>query len=89
MADSETSDQEDIIFWDLGSGWGKLVVQSYLELPRIQRSIGIEFAPTRHEKASQAWEGLVRSGLATELRQDSLKLQEGLDVSTCNASASL
>jgi hypothetical protein len=46
------------------------VVQSYLELPRIQRSVGVELAPSRHESAVKAWERLVQSGLADELRSN-------------------
>jgi hypothetical protein len=65
-----TTSQRDVVFWDLGSGAGKLVVQSYLELPRIQRSVGVELAPSRHESAVKAWEGLVQSGLADELRSN-------------------
>jgi hypothetical protein len=64
----KTPSQRDVVFWDLGSGAGKLVVQSYLELPRIQRSVGVELAPSRHDSAVKAWEGLVQSGLASELR---------------------
>lgn len=55
---SDGLDNEDIVFVDMGSGVGKLVMQVYLELPRISRSIGIELAPLRHQAAVKAWSEL-------------------------------
>ena len=45
-------------FMDLGSGAGRLVAQAWLELPDLQRAIGVELAPTRHAAAMRAWERL-------------------------------
>jgi hypothetical protein len=42
---------EDYQFFDLGSGGGRLVIQSHLELPSVSRSVGIELSPTRHNIA--------------------------------------
>jgi hypothetical protein len=58
----------DIVFVDLGSGVGKLVMQAYLELPRISRSIGIELSPMRHQSAVAAWDQL--ESLAKEMRNN-------------------
>jgi hypothetical protein len=47
--------QEGIVFFDLGSGVGKLVTQSYLELPRLRRAVGVELEASRHDSAIRAW----------------------------------
>ena len=52
--------ENDIVFFDLGSGVGRLVVQSYLELQsRIKKSIGVEMVPSRHEIAIQTWQKIL------------------------------
>ncbi len=38
------------VFYDLGSGVGRMVVQVYLESP-VKKSIGVELSPTRHNHA--------------------------------------
>lgn len=38
------------VFYDLGSGVGKLVVQAILTTP-IKKAVGVELSPTRHEHA--------------------------------------
>jgi hypothetical protein len=43
--------QNNYQFFDLGSGGGRLVIQSHLELPSVTRSVGIELSPTRHNIA--------------------------------------
>eukprot|EP00977_Amphora_coffeiformis_P010436 scaffold2438_cov167-Amphora_coffeaeformis.AAC.12 len=48
-------DYDDVVFLDLGSGVGKLVVQVYIEVPTLSQSIGIEMASSRHANAIQAW----------------------------------
>jgi len=63
------SKKQDIIFYDLGSGAGRLVAQSFLELPRIHKAVGVELAASRHESATSAWEKLVDSGRADEIRR--------------------
>merc|ERR1711966_631440 len=47
-----------IVFMDMGSGVGRLVVQAYMELPRITKAIGIELAKFRHENALLAWDDI-------------------------------
>mmetsp|Transcript_9172 Transcript_9172/g.12190 ORF Transcript_9172/g.12190 Transcript_9172/m.12190 type:complete len:290 (-) Transcript_9172:209-1078(-) len=42
---------QEFTFMDLGSGAGKLVVQASLEVPHLERAIGIELAPSRHQAA--------------------------------------
>ena len=61
--------KQDIIFYDLGSGAGRLVAQSFLELPRIRKAIGVEMAASRHESAVSAWGKLVDSGRADDIRR--------------------
>lgn len=70
---ANTLSRNDIVFYDLGSGAGRLTVQSYLELPRIAKAVGIELAPTRHSAAVQAWERLVASGEARRVRSMGLR----------------
>eukprot|EP00438_Fugacium_kawagutii_P031925 Skav214800 [mRNA] locus=scaffold740:101049:110255:- [translate_table: standard] len=48
-------------FADLGSGVGKLVVQSYLEWPGVKRALGVELSATRAKFAWEAWESLLIS----------------------------
>jgi Histone methylation protein DOT1 len=47
-----------VVFLDLGSGRGRLVLQAYMELPQITKAMGIELAPNRHRTAVDAWEKL-------------------------------
>ncbi|OQA35970.1 MAG: Histone methylation protein DOT1 [Candidatus Dependentiae bacterium ADurb.Bin331] len=42
--------QRKDVFYDLGSGVGKLVVQTALTTP-VGKAVGVELAPTRHEHA--------------------------------------
>jgi hypothetical protein len=51
--------KKEVVFVDLGSGVGKLVIQAYLEVPLVTKSMGIELSCCRHEVAVQAWERLV------------------------------
>ena len=51
-------DDDDVVFMDMGSGAGKLVLQAFLEIPSIRQAIGIELAPSRHEAAINAKERL-------------------------------
>jgi len=56
-------------FFDLGSGGGRLVMQSHLELPSVIRSVGIELSPSRSNIAIQTWDNLVKSGNAKRIRK--------------------
>ena len=46
--------QCDIVFLDLGSGVGKLVIQTWLEVPRLKRVVGVELEASRHDSAIRA-----------------------------------
>lgn len=49
------SSTKDVVFYDLGSGVGRLVTQMYFDQPRrIRQAIGVELALDRHEIAKQA-----------------------------------
>ena len=54
--------------YDLGSGGGRLVMQSYLELPAVRNSVGIELSPTRHNIAIQAFNSLQENGDIKRIR---------------------
>lgn len=56
-------------FFDLGSGGGRLVMQSHLELPSVVKSVGIELSPSRHQVALQTWEDLLENEDATRIRK--------------------
>ena len=55
-------------FYDLGSGGGRLVIQSHLEIPSLSRSVGIELSPSRHKIALDTWENLMQTGDAARIR---------------------
>jgi len=59
---TNASDNQDFHFYDLGSGGGRLVIQSYLEVPTISKSVGIEMSPSRHEIATQTYNNLHVNG---------------------------
>lgn len=52
------------VFYDLGSGYGRLVAQCWLELAPtaiISRAVGVELASARHYAAVRAWESVTAS----------------------------
>eukprot|EP00978_Attheya_sp_CCMP212_P047357 scaffold421326_cov62-Attheya_sp.AAC.1 len=55
---TKASSSSNVQFYDLGSGAGKLVLQTYMELPCLTRAVGIELAPSRHDLAIQAYNTL-------------------------------
>jgi len=52
LADSDINFGKNDVFYDLGSGVGKLVVQVYLNTP-VAKSVGIELSPTRHKRTQR------------------------------------
>mmetsp|Transcript_17759 Transcript_17759/g.27877 ORF Transcript_17759/g.27877 Transcript_17759/m.27877 type:complete len:295 (-) Transcript_17759:906-1790(-) len=62
------SNNKDFHFYDLGSGGGRLVIQSYLELPSVSTSVGIELSHSRHEIASKTYKYLQDNGDITRIR---------------------
>jgi Histone methylation protein DOT1 len=57
--DKKVATKKNVIFYDLGSGVGRLVTQMYLDQPwRIVKSVGIELSWERHEWALQALTGI-------------------------------
>lgn len=76
LANSATSlanEQPSYQFFDLGSGGGRLVIQSHLELPSVYKSVGIELSPSRHKIAAQTWDDLAQSGDASRIRNLAVK----------------
>lgn len=63
-----------VVFADLGSGVGKLVVQAYLEWPCVVEAIGIELAPCRSRCAVESWGNFRASGKAASLRAGALEM---------------
>ncbi|CAE7377337.1 unnamed protein product [Symbiodinium natans] len=61
----------DASFVDLGAGVGKLVVQIYLENPRVRRALGVELSPGRAEAGKEALREL-RAGPLPSLRRRAL-----------------
>lgn len=67
-ADGPGARADAAVFFDLGSGAGRLVAQAWLELAptgALRRAVGVELAPTRHAAAQSAWNSLVAAGHAT------------------------
>lgn len=73
-----------IQFFDLGSGGGRLVLQSHLELPSVCRSVGIELSPTRHEIAMRRMKKLVVSGTVDRIRESAQK-SWGWETGVCSS----
>ncbi|CAK9043450.1 unnamed protein product [Durusdinium trenchii] len=78
---------EPAAFLDLGGGVGKMVLQIYLEVPRVTRSLAVELHPTRAKRGKEALETMIRFGELQELRQKSL--QSALLSSSTQASVAL
>lgn len=72
-ATSHANEQPRYQFFDLGSGGGRLVIQSHLELPSVYKSVGIELSPSRHKIAAQTWDDLAQSGDASRIRKLAVK----------------
>lgn len=72
-AKTHRNEQPRYQFFDLGSGGGRLVIQSHLELPPVFKSVGIELSPSRHKIAAQTWDDLVQNGDASRIRKLALK----------------
>ena len=57
---ADGSDESDIVFYDLGSGVGRLVTQMYFDQPdRVTKAVGIELAEDRHRIGEMALEGII------------------------------
>ncbi|CAE8586064.1 unnamed protein product, partial [Polarella glacialis] len=65
---------ESVVFMDLGSGVGRLVVQAFLEWPAVRHAVGVELCAARSAYALQAWCRLLDSGEAHALRLKVLAL---------------
>lgn len=59
------------VFYDLGSGVGKVAVQVYLESP-VKKSVGVELSKTRHDCGAPVVRKLKQEGLLQRGRQLSL-----------------
>lgn len=58
-------DGEDIVFYDLGSGEGKMTIQIMLETLttcndriKLQKAVGVELSMARHQMAADSWKNL-------------------------------
>jgi len=60
-------------FYDWGSEGGRLVIQSYLELPSVVKSVGIELSTSRHKIATRTWDNLVQNGDEARIRKLAIK----------------
>lgn len=66
-----------LVFFDLGSGVGKLAAQVWLEFPSVVASTGVELSVQRAATASAAWASLREGGRAAELRAAARALLAG------------
>lgn len=58
---------EKDVFYDLGSGLGKLVIQCYLTT-RVQQAFGVELSKTRYQRAQRALSRMKRADMLDPLR---------------------
>jgi hypothetical protein len=70
---SNANEQPRYHFFDLGSGGGRLVIQSHLELPTVFKWVGIELSPSRHKIAAQTWDDLRQNGDALRIQTLAVK----------------
>ena len=63
---NNNNQHQPILFYDLGCGVGKLVIQAYLEIPRLVQTVGVELAPSRYRVAKDTWKSI--QSLATQIR---------------------
>lgn len=78
------SPKKDAVFFDLGSGVGKVVLQSHL-LFDFKKSIGVELLPDLHDKAievQKTFEKIIKPQIKNSLENRELVFQKGniLDV---------
>lgn len=60
VGDDHNNDESEIVFYDLGSGVGRLVTQMYIDQPdRVAKAVGIELAEDRHSIGAIALEGII------------------------------
>jgi Histone methylation protein DOT1 len=61
-----SSNNNDVVFVDLGSGVGRLVTQMYLDhypFHRIQKAVGVELSQERHDIAIRALQSIIEQEL--------------------------
>mmetsp|Transcript_6680 Transcript_6680/g.9544 ORF Transcript_6680/g.9544 Transcript_6680/m.9544 type:complete len:290 (+) Transcript_6680:144-1013(+) len=58
---TNSNNSGSVKFFDVGSGTGKLVLQAYMELSSLSKSVGIELALSRHDIAVQVYNELYHS----------------------------
>ena len=79
----ENDEQSDIIFYDLGSGVGRLVTQMYFDQPdRVKKAVGIELAEQRHRIGEMAMEGIIAAELYMTEHFQSPYDDDGNDIET-------
>ncbi|CAE8633515.1 unnamed protein product, partial [Polarella glacialis] len=61
----------DVVFADLGCGVGKVVMQMYLEFPRVRKARGVELQGSRAAKGQLAFLEMRENGKALALRRAS------------------
>ena len=79
----------DAVFFDLGSGAGRLVAQAWLELPpeNLRGAVGVELSPSRHGAATRAWASLsaADSSLLRPANEPEFRLASFLDTDLSSA----
>jgi len=76
--DNGYAESDRFIFVDLGCGSGKLLLQAYMELPRLKRAFGVELASTRYDAAVRALDNLKVD--AKEIRMSMTNADADLDI---------
>lgn len=55
------------VFYDLGSGVGRMVVQVHLDYPQVRRSVGVELSRERHDMALELHRRVLSGDSSVEL----------------------
>lgn len=74
------------VFYDLGCGVGKIVVQLYLDTP-LKKCVGVELSPTRIRHAEQVKSKLGEKKLLSEKRQLEFRKENMLETGVDDATA--
>lgn len=74
---SSSRSDDNVVFYDLGCGRGKLVIQALLELERVDKSIGVELSRMRQQAAVMAWQSLTSQHVALQASSSRLGLLQG------------